>query len=132
MSAGDTLSAWMVTDIASVLPDMEIGYAVRFLLDRRISGAPVVDSTGGMVGIITKKDCFRAALNAAYYKQWGGTVERYMVRDVETLDADLDIVSAAQAFARTPYRLFPVMRDGDLVGLLSRSDLLRAFLAQHG
>lgn len=122
------IEQFMVTDIASVAPDMEVGRAAHFLMDRGIAGAPVVDASDTLVGIFTKKDCFKAALNAAYYDQWGGTVERYMTANPETMDVSLDIVEAAKRFIATPYRLFPVTREGNLVGVLSRSDLLRAFL----
>ncbi|GGA46061.1 CBS domain-containing protein [Pelagibacterium lentulum] len=123
-----TVEKFMVSDIATLTPETEIGQAARFLADRGIAGAPVVDAGDELVGILTKKDCFKAALNAAYYGQWGGAVERYMTKDPETLDIALDIVSAAERFIARPYRLFPVTREGQMVGVLSRSDLLKAFL----
>lgn len=123
-----TIAEFMVTELITLPVDMEIAHAVAFLLKSRISGAPVLGDTGEMVGLLTKKDCFRAALNAAYYSEWGGTVGAYMSTDLHTLDAGLDIVSAAEIFLSSSYRRFPVMRDGRLVGLLSRSDLLRAFI----
>ncbi len=128
MSERRTIAEFMVTDLLALPPGMEILHAVTLLLDRGVSGAPVVEETDELVGILTKKDCFKAALNAAYYKEWGGTVGQYMTRSPETLDIGLDIVSAAERFLATPYRRFPVVEDGRLVGLLSRSDLLRAFV----
>lgn len=127
MTSPATIGSFMVSDVITLTPDLEINHAVALLLDKQISGAPVLDATGDLVGILTKKDCFRAALNANYYKQWGGTVGQYMSASVHTLDVGLDVVSAAEAFLATPYRLFPVVANGRLVGLLSRSDLLRAF-----
>lgn len=124
-----TIAHFMVTELVTLPPSLEIGAALSQLLTKRISGAPVVDDTGELVGILTTKDCFRAALNAAYYKQWGGTVADYMSAELETMDLELDIVSAAERFLATPYRRFPVLKDGQLVGLLSRSDLLAAFEA---
>lgn len=128
MNASRTVADCMVSDLHCLAPEMEINHAVAFLLEKRISGAPVLDETGELVGLLTKKDCFKAALNAAYYKQWGGTVAHYMTRDLHTLDAGLDIVSAAEIFLAQPYRRFPVLREGRLVGLVSRSDLLAAFM----
>ena len=81
-----TIETFMVRDVATLAPETEIGHAAKFLTDRAIAGAPVVDAADKLIGILTKKDCFKAALNAAYYGQWGGTVERYMTRDPETLD----------------------------------------------
>ncbi|MBB4052145.1 CBS domain-containing protein [Devosia subaequoris] len=128
MTERRTIADFMVTDLITVSPGMDILQAVTLLLDRGVSGAPVVEETDELVGILTKKDCFKAALNAAYYKEWGGTVDQYMTRSPETLDARIDIVSAAERFLASPYRRFPVVEDGHLVGLLSRSDLLRAFV----
>jgi CBS domain-containing protein len=122
------IGKFMVTDIATLAPDTEIGHAARFLTDRGIAGAPVVDAADELVGILTKKDCFKAVLSAAYYAQWGGKVERYMTKNPETLDVALDIVSAAEQFIARPYRLFPVTSEGQMVGILGRSDLLEAFL----
>ena len=46
----------------------------------------------------------------------------------ETLDADLDLVTAAEWFLNSDYRRFPVLRDGELVGQISRADILGALL----
>ncbi|MCD7059368.1 CBS domain-containing protein [Pelagibacterium xiamenense] len=124
-----TIARYMTTDVISLAPDIEINRAIALLLTKRISGAPVLDRSRALVGILTKKDCFKAALNASYYQQWGGLVSDYMSGDVETLDAELDLIGAAQRFLTSTYRRFPVMREGEMVGLLSRTDLLRAFNA---
>ncbi|MCF4098367.1 CBS domain-containing protein [Maritalea mediterranea] len=128
MTPHQTIARFMVSDIITLSPDIEINIAVAQLLEKHISGAPVVDDTGELTGMLTKKDCFRAALNANYYKQWGGTVEQYMTHDPVTLDLELDVVAAAECFLSSSCRLFPVVDDGQLVGILSRSDLLRAFV----
>lgn len=130
MTARPTVADYMVTDVVSFPPDLEINHAVARLLQHRISGAPILDHGGQLIGLLTKKDCFKAALNASYYQQWGGTVADYMSRSLDTMDADLDIVSAAEKFLASPYRRFPVMRDGEFAGIISRSDLLRAFADQ--
>jgi CBS domain-containing protein len=100
------------------------------LLEKHYSGAPVVDGAMKLVGVLSKKDCLRAALNASYFQEWGGSVADYMSADVETLDADLDLVQAAERFLKNNYRRFPVMREGRLIGQISRADLLRA-IAEH-
>ncbi|MGB3277594.1 MAG: CBS domain-containing protein [Pseudorhodobacter sp.] len=116
----------MACDLIKLAPDMEINRAMGILLEHRISGAPVLDATGQLVGVLSKKDCLKAALNASYYSEWGYRVEDYMSRDVRTLDAETDIVEAAEAFLTSPFRRFPVLSDGQLVGQVSRADILRA------
>ncbi len=126
MTGRARVSDFMATDLVTLPVDMEINRAMHVLLDRRISGAPVVDGQGWLVGVLSKKDCLRAALQASYFREWGGTVADYMSGDVETLDADLDIVEGVTAFLASPHRRFPVLRDGRMVGQISRADVLRA------
>ncbi len=126
------ISDYMAHDLVTLSPDMEINRAMHILLDRKLSGAPVVDAQGALVGVLSKKDCLKAALDASYYRDWGGKVSRYMSRDIVTLNADMDIVDAAKAFLGSNFRRFPVLRDGRLVGQVSRADILRGLGDQWG
>ncbi len=130
MNQPATVAAVMSRDLVTFSPTLEINHAVARLLARNISGAPVVDETGRLVGIITAKDCFKAALNASYYQGWGGVVADYMTSTVQTMDIGLDIVSAAKRFLDSPFRRFPILEDELLVGIVTRLDLLRAFSQQ--
>ena len=117
---------YMSTKLTTIRPEMEINRAMHILLDQRISGAPVVDQDGKLVGVLSKKDCLKAALNASYYQTWGGTVANYMSTPVESLDPNMDIVEAAQYFLNSHYRRFTVLENDRLVGQISRADVLRA------
>ena len=130
MRSRPTISDYMATSLLTLPPDMEINKAMVVLLEERFSGAPVVNTTGELVGNLSKKDCFRAALHASYHEKPGGVVADYMSRSVQTLDADTDLFKAAEAFLESPFRRFPVLREGRLVGQISRADLLRAIVAQ--
>jgi CBS domain-containing protein len=111
-------------------PDTPIREAAAALVEARCAAAPVVDAGGTLLGILTAKDCFRPAMAASYYQSWTGTVADAMAREVETLDAGLDIVAAAEAILASPHRAFPVLRDGALAGMVERDDLLAAFLRE--
>lgn len=115
----------MATDLVTVTPETEINRAMAILLDARISGAPVVDAKGDLLGVLSKKDCLKAALNASFFQEWGGAVSDYMSTKVEVLDPDMDLVKAAETFLASQYRRFPVVKDGRLVGQVSRCDILR-------
>jgi CBS domain-containing protein len=121
----------MTRDLVTFAPELEINHAVSRLLTHRISGAPVVDNRGGLLGVLTVKDCFKAVLSASYYEGWGGVVSDYMSSPATTIEANLDIVSAAERFLTSPYRRFPVIEGGRLVGVISRFDVLRAFYEQR-
>jgi CBS domain-containing protein len=121
-----TVADIMVSRLVTFAPDMNIHEAIRILLDKRLSGAPVVDATGALVGMLSKKDCLRVVFASQYYDDWGGPVRDYMSTSVETMDADLDLVSAVEHFLGSHFRRFPVLRDGKLVGQVSRYDILQA------
>ena len=121
-----TVADIMATRLVTFPPDMNIHEAIRILLEKRISGAPVVDADGALVGVLSKKDCLKIVFSARYHDDWGGPVRDFMSAPVETLDATLDLVSAAQYFLRSEFRRFPVLRDGKLVGQVSRYDILRS------
>ena len=125
-----TVADCMKVDLVTLSPDIEIVRAVAILLDNGISGASVLDASGDLVGVLSKRDCLKAALNASYYKQWGGIVADYMSPEPQTLDAELDLVDAAERMIASSFRRFPVTRNGRFVGQISRTDVLKALSAQ--
>jgi CBS domain-containing protein len=125
-----TVGDLMRIDPITLTPDMEIVHAVSILLDNNISGACVLDAAGELVGVLSKRDCLKAALNASYYKQWGGTVADYMSRKLEVFDSALTIVDAAERMVASSFRRFPVVDAGRFVGQISRTDVLQALSAQ--
>ncbi len=124
MSTG--IEKYMVTDVVCFAPDDDIIHAMRILLDQHLSGGPVLDASGQIVGVLSQKDCLEIVYNTAYHQDWGGQVEQYMSRKVEHIDADSSILEAADKFLHSSYRRFPVLRDGQLVGQISRHDIMRA------
>lgn len=126
--ADERIDSVMRTEFPTLRLEMPIREAVALFVNSGWSAAPVVDDKGALVGIMSQKDCFRSALNASYYQQWSGTVAEHYSHEVDTLDVETDLVSAAQCFIDKPFRAYPVTRHGLLVGMLNRDDLLRAFL----
>ena len=116
---------FMSRDLATLSPEMEINHAMHVLLDRGLSGAPVLDANGSLVGVLSQRDCLKAALQASYFRDWEGTVGSYMSGEVETLDPGMDLIAAAEAFVDSRFRRFPVVLEGCLVGQISRVDVLR-------
>jgi CBS domain-containing protein len=74
-----TAEQYMSSDLVTFSPAMDLRCAIRLLLKNRISGAPVVDSLGRLVGILTKKDCLKVAFSASYHQEWGGAVPQQPV-----------------------------------------------------
>jgi CBS domain-containing protein len=117
---------FMTTAPMSITPDTEIMRVVHLLVSEDISGLPVVDEQGMLVGILTERDCIEVALQAGYFDELGGRVERYMTTPVETAEPDSALMDLAELFVRSPFRRCPVVEEGKLVGLICRRDILRA------
>lgn len=128
MNSSPRVRDFMATQLVLLRPEMEVLHAMRILLEGNYSGAPVVSAEGLLVGMLSQKDCLRAAVHASYYQEWGSPVSVHMSREIESLDADLELMAAAERFLGSAYRRFPVVENGNLVGQISRSDLLRALI----
>jgi CBS domain-containing protein len=116
----------MVTKPVVFTRGMDLLDAVRILVDKRISGAPVVDERGNLVGVLSERDFLRAALVAGYHGERGGRIEDYMTSEVEAVHADDNLLDVAARFVETKYRRYPVIEDNRVVGVVARRDVLRA------
>jgi CBS domain-containing protein len=126
MIATKTARDFMAKRLVSVGPDTDIHEAINLLIGEQISGAPVVDATGALVGFLSEKDCFKVSFGCCYYQDRGGRVSDYMTRSVITVNADTDIVAVAEMFLKGPYRCFPVVTRDRVVGMISRRETFKA------
>jgi len=123
---------FMMTKPIIFSSDMDLLDAIRVLVDRRISGAPVVDARGNLVGVLTERDFLKAALVAGYHGERGGPVRDYMSTNVEAVNADDSLVDVDNRFGESKYRRYPVVQDNRVVGVVARSDVLRAIIEAFG
>lgn len=107
-------------------PYDKVYQVIKALIKHSISGAPVVDESGDLVGIISEKDCLKVMLEMAMHKMYGGLVENYMSKEVTSIGQDQSIIDAVEMFQNSNFRRFPVLEGTKLVGLISRRDVLRA------
>jgi CBS domain-containing protein len=126
MSKKMLVKDYMSRRLTTLTPETEIVRAVATLNKKSISGAPVVDDDGRLVGMITQIDCLKVVMNAAYYSEYGGTVADLMTTEVETMDPETSMMDAAKQFLEQHYHRYPVLENGKLVGLISRHDVLLA------
>jgi len=121
---------FMTTHLATAKPEMDLLALVDLLLIQGISGAPVVDQDGKLVGMISEQDCLRKILVGTYQGDIGGRVEDAMTSPVETVKMGASIVEVAEQMLVTNRRRFPVVDlEGRLRGQISRRDLLKAVRA---
>ena len=119
---------FMVTKLVTLTPDMDVLDAIEHLVKNRISGAPVVDRDANYLGVFSEAGCISALLDAAYHQLPSHTVREFMDTDCRTIDEGMDILSIMQIFQDTRQRRLPVVRDGKLVGQISRRDVLQEVL----
>jgi CBS domain-containing protein len=120
----------MDTEVCVLAPETEILDAVGVLLEHRVTGAPVVDAAGQLVGMLTEKDCLSLVATGTGAERASGTVADFMSTDITTIPPDLDVYYAAGLFLHQPFRRFPVVEDGRLVGAITRFDILRVIHAK--
>ena len=128
-----TARAIMTRSLVTLRPEMSAVEAAELLTSRSISGAPVVDADGQLVGLLSEFDCLRAVAAADYQMDSHDTVEtvaELMTKagDCHTVSPDLDLFGLAHEFVRLRVRRFPVIEDSRLLGQVSRRDALVAAL----
>jgi len=127
MLASLKVKDYMSVNKCTFTPDMDILRAIHEMLTSRISGAPVLDVHGNMIGFLSEKDCMQVALNAAYQQDGAaGRVSEFMSTKVDTIDVDTPILEVAESFLKGSYKRFPVVMDNRLVGTITRQNVLRA------
>lgn len=118
-----TVQQIMTTQVVTITPEASIHDAISLLVARRVSGLPVVDDNGMLIGILTEF----ALLALAYDKSiTNDTVEMHMTRDLLTVDSEDTVNKIADMCIVHRIHRLPVLNSGRLVGLVSRGDVLRA------
>lgn len=140
MQAKDIMTSTVVT----VHPDDLVADVAAEFLDRRISGAPVIDRNGQLVGFVSEGDLIRREESAAGQSWWlrlvadktsefvhahGTRVRDVMSPTVVSIDEETSIADTARILEKNKIKRVPVLRDGRVVGIVSRADLLRALVA---
>ncbi|MDP2058304.1 MAG: CBS domain-containing protein [Flavobacteriaceae bacterium] len=122
------VSDYMSTSLITFKPDQPVVQVMELLIKHRISGGPVVDDGGNLVGMISEGDCMKEISECRYYNMPMNDqkVDKYMDKSVETINWDLSVFDAATLFCNARRNRFPVMKDGKLIGQISRSDVLKA------
>lgn len=124
MAARDLMTRTLVT----LRPDDTIAEAIRVLVTHEISGAPVVDGGGRLVGLLSEHDCLRVIAYGDYTAEDLGMEDRVssiMTTPAFVIDPHVGIYSIAHLFLKHRIRRIPVVEDGRLVGLVARRDALR-------
>ena len=136
----------MTPDPMCISPDASITDAIRLMLERKFSGLPVVDARGALVGIVTEGDLVRRTETGTQRKRWGWIeflmgpgrlaaeylqtagrkVGDVMTADVRTVEENSRLDEIVHLMERHQINRVLVVRDGKLVGIVTRANLLHA------
>ena len=141
----------MTVGVVTVAEDAPVHEAIRLMLQRKISGLPVVDASGALSGIVTEGDFLRRAelgterraprwiefllgpgkLAENYVHAKGRKVRDVMTETVQTVEEDTPLSDVVEIMERKHVKRVPVLRAGKLVGIVTRTNLLHALAGQQ-
>lgn len=141
----------MAKEIKSILPDTNAKDALKVLIENDMSGLPVIDGSGRLVGVFTEREVLKAILpvyvrdvgafiyageSKAELKKLAG-LEKFLVRnlmrkDVPTINADASLAEASKIMLTKSERRIVVIENGRPVGVITRGDVVRALAKQAG
>ena len=125
---------FMTRKVRSVSPEMSLSEVVAFLEKHGISNAPVVESLDGrdlLVGFLSERDCLEFLANESFYGSPAPpqTAMTIMRKHPVCVEPETELFTLASIFVNHGYRHLPVVEDGELVGIVSRRDILKAMNA---
>ncbi|MEZ4855235.1 MAG: CBS domain-containing protein [Gelidibacter sp.] len=128
------VSDYMTRDLIVFKPEQSVDEVINTLLRFKISGGPVVNDNYELVGMISEGDCLKQISESRYYNMpmEQDHVEKRMIKNVETIDGNMNVFDAASKFLESRRRRFPIVENGKLVGQISQKDILKAALELKG
>ena len=141
----------MTTSVVTVTQDATVRDIAKLLLERRISAVPVIGETGQLLGMVSEGDLMRRVENKterhpswwldlldgpeekalAYIKSHGGHARDVMTPNVISVSEDTALEDIADQLEKHRIKRMPVIRDGKLLGIVSRADLLHGLVARQ-
>ncbi len=135
-SSGEPIlvSDYMTTKLITFKPEQSVLEVMDLLIKNRISGGPVVNDNGELIGIISEGDCIKQISESRYFNMpmVDTKVKKHMIKEVDVIDGNMNIFDAATKFLQSKRRRFPIIENGKLVGQISQKDILKAALNQKG
>ena len=125
---------YMSTNLVTFKEEQSILEVMQTLVDKKISGGPVVNERNELIGMISDADCMKQISESRYFNMPIGDVrvKLYMSKEVSTITKDTNIFDCASLFYKHNCRRFPVIENGKLIGQISRKDVLCAALKLRG
>jgi len=109
-------------------PNDSIFEVMKKFVKHKISGGPVLNKNGKIVGVISEADCMKEISDSRYFNMpiLDKRVKNFMEKNVDTINSSTSIFDAASRFYNSSRRRFPVIENQKLVGQISRKDIVIA------
>ena len=111
-------------------PKTSVRGGARFLLEKRIPGVPIVDENGRLRGLFSQQGLMVCLVHAVHSDLPPGALDSHLDPDPPEISEDTSLITIARIFAEGRYThcVLPVLSNGRLVGVVTRIDVIRAFL----
>jgi len=125
---------YMSKDVITFKKSDSIFEAKRVMVEKKISGAPIVNKSGKLIGIISESDLMKQIVDSKYYNMpmTKTTISKYMTKNVDYISPNETIFDAAEKFLSLKRKRFPVMEAKKILGIISRVDIISAALSIRG
>jgi CBS domain-containing protein len=107
-------------------PDTSVEVVVKTLVKNKLFGAPVLDKNKKLIGFISEKDCLKQMINDSYYSQDHQVARDIMRENPLSVSPSTDIISLAEEMLGRRPKLYPVVENDEVVGIITRADVLKA------
>lgn len=118
----------MAKRVATVTPETTMKKLCGILSRRKTSGVPVVDRKGKLVGFVSERDIIAAVAKKNFLDRTAGDL---MTRKLKTIGPDEPLTNASKIFSCAPYRQLPVVKNGKVVGVLTRQGVVQHMMGTY-
>ncbi|MBN1972527.1 MAG: CBS domain-containing protein [Sedimentisphaerales bacterium] len=118
----------MTPNVLSVKRDTPIYEAIRLLVEHNITGLPVVNDDMSIAGIITEKDMLGLLYNI---QDKPGNVGDYMTKGIVSFNKEDSLIDITECFLKNDFRRVPITSGGKLVGIISRTDIIKYIMKRR-
>jgi CBS domain-containing protein len=119
----------MSPNVVTVGPHTPLREVVAKLVENDVTGLPVVNEDGTLLGIITEKNVLGLLSDP---QTADGVARDYMTTDVVAFDQDDDLIAVCESLVSSHFRRVPILSEGRLVGIISRRDIIKYILEPIG
>jgi len=115
--------------VVTLSGSMDVQSIAKVLTTKKITGAPVVDKKGCLIGFLSERDMMKAACDIKNFRK--KKAENIMTRKIYTVQPEMAVERIAQVFDRRNYRTIPVVKKDKIVGIIKRSDIIDRILGEY-